>query len=360
MFSHILTPLDGSPLATCVLPHVVAIARATGARITLLRVLECDGNSLAGNINPFDWQLRKREAQTYLDEIAEQLLHTVDLPVKTELLEGCAAVQIVEYAQRTDADLVVLSSHGQGGLSGWHTSSVAQKVIQRVGTSVLLERAWRPQATCEPAQWGEQRYHRILVPLDGSQRAECVLPMATALAERADALWLVHAVTQPELIQRLPLTTEDQALLEQIVARNQQQAERYFEQLKARLVPTPRSYVLTNHNVTAMLHRFVAEEQIDLLLLCAHGFSGQPRWPFGSLAQSFIHYGETPLLIMQDMPMCASSTIQTAVQSVVQPARTASVADPIGRLPDSQHSGHSVLSEVAYSQRVDWNYACAF
>ena len=77
-----------------------------------------------------------------------------------------------------------------------------------------------------------------------------------------------------------------------------------------------------------MLHRFVAEEQIDLVLLCAHGFSGQAQWPFGSLAQSFILYGETPLLIVQDMPMCASGAIQTALQSVVHPARTASVADP--------------------------------
>jgi len=76
MFSHILTPLDGSPLAACVFPHVVAIARATGARITLLRVLERRGDSLAGHGNPFDWQMQKREAQTYLDEMAEQLLHT--------------------------------------------------------------------------------------------------------------------------------------------------------------------------------------------------------------------------------------------------------------------------------------------
>ena len=110
-------------------------------------------------------------------------------------------------------------------------------MIQRAGTSVLLVRAWRPEASCEPAQWGEQCYRRILVPLDGSPRAECVLPIATALAERADAFWLAHVVTRPELFQRLPLTTEDQAFLEQMVTRNRQQAEHYFEQLQARLVP---------------------------------------------------------------------------------------------------------------------------
>jgi nucleotide-binding universal stress UspA family protein len=359
MFSHILAPLDGSPLAVCVLPHVVAVARATGARMTILRVLERGGNDLAGDVNPFDWQMQKLEAQAYLDEIAEQLLHIVDLPVKTDLLEGSAAAQIVEYAQRTDADLVVLSSHGRGGLSDWHTSSVAQKVIQRAGVSVLLARAWRPEAICEPAHWGERYYQRILAPLDGSTRAECVLPIATALAEHA-ALWLVHVVARPELFQRMPLTTEEQTLLDQIVQRNQQQATRYLEQLQARLAPTPRTYVLANHSAATMLHHFVAQEQIDLVVLCAHGFSGQAQWPFGSLAHSFINYGETPLLIVQDMPRLSSGAIQSAVHSAVQPARTASVATPTERQLASQYGVNSAFSVVSHAAGIDLNHAYAF
>jgi nucleotide-binding universal stress UspA family protein len=284
MFSHILAPLDGSPLAVCVLPHVVAVARATGARITLLRVLERASNDLAGDVNPFDWQMQKLEAQAYLEEIAEQLLQIVDLPVRTDFLEGSAAVQIVEHAQRTDADLVILSSHGRGGLSDWHTSSVAQKVIQRAGVSVLLARAWRPEAICEPSQWGTRHYQRILVPLDGSTRAECVLPVATALAEHTTALCLVHVVARPELFQRMPLTTEEQTLLDQIVQRNQQQATRYLEQLQARLAPTPRTHILAHDNAATMLHHFVAQEQIDLVVLCATAFLARPNgrlaaWP---------------------------------------------------------------------------------
>ena len=60
MFSHILTPLDGSPLAACVLPHVVAMARATGARITLLRVLERPGTGSGGRCQP----VRLADAET--------------------------------------------------------------------------------------------------------------------------------------------------------------------------------------------------------------------------------------------------------------------------------------------------------
>jgi len=360
MFSHILAPLDGSPLAACVLPHVVAMARATGARITLLRALERPSTGLAGDVNPFAWQMQKLEAQTYLDEIAAQLLHTVDVPVKTDLLEGCAAAQIIEHAQRTDADLIVLSTHGEGGLSDWYTSSVAQKVMQRVGISVLLVRAWRLESSCEPARWGEQRYQRILAPLDGSTRAECALPIAATLAERTDTLWLVHVIPRPELFQRLPLTTDEEALLEQIGKRNQEQAERYFEQLQARLLPSCRTGILADHNVATTLHRFVADEQIDLVLLCAHGFSGQDRWAFGSLAQNFINYGETPLLIVQDMPVRTIGAIQAAAQSAVQQTRTALCAPQAERLSAHQSVSDGALSGATSLYRAEQSYAHAF
>ena len=359
MFSHILTPLDGSPLACCILPHVVAMARATRARITLLRVLERHSMGLTGDVNPFDWHMQKLEAQTYLEEMAAQLLRSVDVPVTVELLEGCAAVQIIDYAQRTDADLIVLSSHGEGGLSDWHTSSVAQKVIQRIGISVLLVRAWRLESSCEPAQWGEQRYHRILAPLDGSKRAECALPIAAALAADADALWLVHVVPRPELFQRLPLTAEEEALLEQIGKRNQQQAEHYFEQVQARL-PSCRTSILANHNVATTLHRFIADEQIDLVLLCAHGFSGQAQWAFGSLVQNFINYGDTPLLIVQDMPAHTSGAVQTAAQSAAQQTRTALCAPQTEHLRASQSVSNRVLFSATSEPRAARTYAHAF
>jgi hypothetical protein len=109
-----------------------------------------------------------------------------------------------------------------------------------------------------------------------------------------------------------------------------------------------------------MLHHFVAQEQIDLVLLCAHGFSGQPQWPFGSLAHSFINYGETPLLIVQDMPRLSSGAIRTAVHSAVQPARTASVATPIERQLASQYGDNSAIAAVRYAPRADRNHAYAF
>ena len=302
MLNKVLVPLDGSPLATCVFPHVVAITRATEAHITLLRVTE-KRNQATGQVNPVDWQLGKVEAQMYLDEMGERLHQFVTQAPESQVLEGPAAERIIEYAEKNDHDLIALSTHGEGGLKGWTISSVAQKVIHLAGKSILLVPAYNAATCAQEGNWDDIRYQRIMVPLDGSQRAESVLPMATALAQQHGAeLILVHVVARPELIQRMPLTVEDNALSDQVVERNQMHALRYFEQLQNRLSPTPQTRVLVNGHVTAALHKFVEQEQIDLVLLCAHGNSGQNQWPYGSVVTSFITYGATPLLIMQDLP----------------------------------------------------------
>jgi nucleotide-binding universal stress UspA family protein len=155
------------------------------------------------------------------------------------------------------------------------------------------------------------RYRRILVPLDGSQRAEHVLPMAGALAERHGAeLILVHVVTKPELIQRMPLTEEEVELVDKVVARNQRQAIDYFDQLGSRLPVSPETRVLIQEDVAGALHHFVNDNMIDLIVLSAHGHTGDQQWAFGSLVTSFLTYGTTSMLIMQDMPWQATAPIK--------------------------------------------------
>lgn len=302
MLNKVLVPLDGSPLATCVIPHLVAITQATDAQITLLRVTEM--NDPSGRINPVEWHLSKVEAQTYLDEIAEQLEQFTGHKPETQVLQGPAAERIIEYAQKHEQDLIVLSTHGQSGLNGWNVSSVAMKVINRAGLSILLVPAYLPDTSSQEGNWGVIHYQHILAPLDGSQRAECVLPIAASLAQQYQAdLLLAHVVVRPEMIQRMPLTNEDATLADQVVERNQIQATKYFEQLQNRLSPAPRTRVLVGEHVTSELHKLLEQEKVDLVLVSAHGNSGQNQWPYGSVVTSFITYSAVPLLILQDLPL---------------------------------------------------------
>jgi nucleotide-binding universal stress UspA family protein len=301
MENHILVPLDGSSLAECVLPHVLMAANALAAQVTLLQVVElAHPTDRPWAIDPLDWQIRKIEAKAYLDEVARRLQQS-GLQVQSAMEEGQAAERIIEFAHAQHVSLIVLSSHGRSGLSGWNVCSVVQKIILRTHTSTLIVRAYQPTST----ELTGLRYRRLLVPLDGSLRAECVMPLATNLARCYGAqLLLAHVVHRPEMPRRMPLTPADTNLVDQIVARNHDEAVKYFEQLGSQLHSEGigfETHLCIGDNTAAALHDLVTREQADVVLLTAHGQSGVTRWPYGSVATSFIAYGTSPLLIVQDL-----------------------------------------------------------
>lgn len=299
MFEHLLIPLDGSSLAECVLPHGLAVARALGARATVLQVveqIEAAGRTRA--IDPLEWHYSEAEAGAYLQEVAERL-RQAGLPTTQILLQGDPAERVIDHAQAEHADLLLLSSHGRSGLSGWNVSSVVQKILARAYISILLVPAYHP-ATPEISAL---RYGRILVPLDGSQRAECVLPLAGALAaQHGSQIILAHVVRKPELLRRAPPSRDDQELANALTERNRLEASRYLEEVRTRLSQPAEVRLQIEDHVAATLQQLAQDEKVDLVLLSAHGSSGGTRWPYGSLATSFILYGTKPLLIVQDLP----------------------------------------------------------
>lgn len=298
MFDHVLVPLDGSPLAECVLPHTVAVAQAFGAQVTLLRVLE--RTHVAGRtrpVDPLDWHISKAEAGAYLDGVTARL-RKAGLQAENALLEGQASERIIEFARGHDVNLIILSSHGRSGLSGWNVSSVVQKIVLRAYTPTMIVRAYQPVTHDVTGL----RYQRLLVPLDCSQRAEYILPLATTLARFHESqLVLVYVVRRPEMPRRTSRTQEDIELANQITERNRLEGARYLEQLRSGSSVDIQPRLLVSDDVAATLHELVEQENVDLVMLGAHGYSGKTRWPYGSVAISFIAYGTTPLLIMQDL-----------------------------------------------------------
>jgi nucleotide-binding universal stress UspA family protein len=298
MFDHILVPLDGSSLAECVLPHVVAVAQAFGAQVTLLSVLERDGTAgRVRSVDPLGWHIRKAEAEASLEGVRTRL-QEVGLRAQSALLEGQAAERIIEFAYENSVDLIILSSHGRSGLSGWNVSSIVLKIILRAYLPILIVRAYQPVTS----GLEDLRYRRLLVPLDCSRRAECVLPLSTALARYHEAdLLAAHVVVRPQMPRWSPPTQEDVELANRIVERNRLEATRYLKQLQSRLDVHVRTSVLLSDHTAETLHDLVEQASADLVILSAHGYSGGTKWPYGSLVVNFIGYGTTPLMIVQDL-----------------------------------------------------------
>jgi nucleotide-binding universal stress UspA family protein len=299
MFDKLLVPLDGSSLAECVLPHAAKIARASDSQIYFLRVLDpISAATRPRSVDPFDWQVRKAEAESYLKNVASRF-DDIGLRSNTVILEGKAAENIIDFAHTNGINLIIMSSHGQSGISGWNVSSVVQKVILRAQTSIMIVRAYQHN----PQSIEDFEYQRILLPLDGSQRAEYVLPLATSIAGSGKTeIIIAHIVKKPEMPRRTPLSQDDMALINELTERNRVEASKYIEDLESRFDCEVDTRLMVSDHVGSSLHQIVEQDDVDLVILSAHGYSGESRWPYGRTVVSFIAYGTTPLLVVQDLP----------------------------------------------------------
>jgi nucleotide-binding universal stress UspA family protein len=307
MINHILVPLDGSTLAEFVLPHVRAIAPVMNARVTLLHVMEHpQSRDETLIVDPVNWHLRKHKSEIYLEKNTERL-RSSGLSTEFTILEGNPAESIVEFAQNNNVDLIAISTHGISGLSKWNISSVTQKILLLSYKSILLVRAYKPRG-----ETAGVRYKRIFVGLDCSTRAEFILPIAISLAQSFKSkLLLGTAIQKPQSIHRFPLSEDDIKLTNQIIEKNFQAASHYLDQLKNQFTSKElklNTNIVIGDNAITILHDMVEEARADLVMLVAHGTSGERRWPYGSVTSSFVTYGNTALMIMQDL---ASHEIQS-------------------------------------------------
>ena len=298
---HVLVLLDGSPLAECALPWAVAVAQVFAARITLLRVLErpAVSSSTSHHHDAVDWEMRRAEAQSRLAAI-DRDLRARQMTSAIELLEGRPAEQIINFAGAHQVDLVALSSHGEGGLSGWALSSTAAMVVARTRSSVLVV----PAHAAEGQRIGDVRVRRILVPLDCSPRAECVLPLATALSRAHDAeMILAHVVPEPEMPRRLPPSAEDVAVASQLTERNRLEGERYLGELRDRLEPKLQvgTRIVVSSRRARAIRAMADEADVDLVMVSAHGRTGDALERYGSVAARLLEGNSRPIIVLQDL-----------------------------------------------------------
>ena len=146
MYKDILLALDGSPLAEAAVPHARALAKAFGARVTLLSVVQPVGiYPQSGVVGPvvsiaLNVEEEMESVRRYLRTIAEQF-EAEGINVEEVVREGDAASQICDYAHESRADLIVMSTHGRSGVQRWVYGSVADKVLRGAKVPILLIRA---------------------------------------------------------------------------------------------------------------------------------------------------------------------------------------------------------------------------
>lgn len=135
----ILVPLDGSWLAELALPEAVELAARLGARLHLLRAVRAE--PIHGSDPVTAQSSAVREAEEYLAEVAGRLTAGGLAGVTTSVWYAKAAWAIVEAARCYGVDLIVMNTHGRSGLGRLVLGSVAESVIRRTTTPVLVIRS---------------------------------------------------------------------------------------------------------------------------------------------------------------------------------------------------------------------------
>jgi nucleotide-binding universal stress UspA family protein len=296
MIQRVLLPLDGSHCAEAALPHAAAIARSFDADIILFQVIDTD-NTIVDSV---DWRLKEAEAAAYLGSVARQL---APRGVGFHTGAGKPAEQTIAFAQQEEVDLIILCTHGRGGASEFNVSSTAYKILSGVGRSVMLVRPPEEGA----ATFKEITYNRVLVPLDGSFRSDWAAHIAATVARAGKAeLWTAQVVPVPEMARRLPRSHEDIALAERVIASNRDAAHGHMLRMEKELsgsdLPVT-SRVLVSAHVPDAIDQLVCEEEIDLVILSAHGHTASSCRPYGTVAATLLTYGTGPVVVLQDLQL---------------------------------------------------------
>lgn len=146
MYKKVLVPLDGSALAEKVLPHVSSLAKATGAEVTLITVVQLTMGASASKLEaaPEAAEEHKRalmaEAQLYLQKVQRDLKNQ-GVSAHYFALEGDIAGEIITYGEQKGFDLIAMATHGRSGVDRFIMGSIAEKVVRGTVKPVLLIRA---------------------------------------------------------------------------------------------------------------------------------------------------------------------------------------------------------------------------
>jgi nucleotide-binding universal stress UspA family protein len=219
------------------------------------------------------------------------------------VVEGRPARQVIVEARRWSADLIALSSHGHGGADAFSLGSIAHKIVSRAGVSIFLVRAG--PSSVEDAQ-DVGTYRRVILPVDLSRRSDWALSIGVGIARAAGGkVELLHVVSVPELPERGPGDFVDRVHRTRLIDIHKVVARDHLTAIEESLAAPDleiHSTVLEAPTVPRALVETTAAHTDGLLVVSAHGISGESPWPYGSVASHLIMHSTLPLLVLQDLP----------------------------------------------------------
>ena len=297
MYTKILTPLDGSTIAEQVLPYVRTLAAGLKIPVELLGVV--DLAALASQMSAekrrsLDGMIEDsvRRSGEYLRGVA-QTFPPASISFAVE--KGRAAEVIIARAVADKDTLIAMATHGRSGINRWLLGSVAENVLRGSANPLLLVRA---KAEARPE--GELALKSIVVPLDGSEVAECVLPPVLEMAKKLNIeIVLFRAFNVPYSV--FGGVRDHFAIVDELLGGIKAEAHEYLkkktEELKQQGAKV--SYVLKQGTSADQIISLGRTTPDNLIAMCTHGWSGAKGWVLGSITETVVRHSGDPVLIIR-------------------------------------------------------------
>ena len=289
MFKNILCPIDRSPSSLQSFDRAIAIARWQGARLHLLEVIE-SVVSPGGSVSPKQAGVLN-EARVALEKDLRQMLvsrRASDVKVEIVMREGNVVREILAQASDSRADLLVIGSHGRGGVQRLVLGSVAEKVLRQATCPVLTIRRGvsRPRRNRSP-------FKTILCATDLSAAGNNAVAFAKRLARAAAARLIVTSAVEWPF--GVPVTSGPIAELQEVLETNARKA-------LALQLPKPRAgqpaakAVVVHGNASAAIVKLARARSADLIVMGVSGRGAVDVVLLGSTTHHVIRRGEWPVL----------------------------------------------------------------
>jgi nucleotide-binding universal stress UspA family protein len=308
MYRSILVPLDGSLLGEQALPTAIALCKHTVARLHIVHVRRMTGVVESPSTGE---QWSDDGARAYLDsvcdrvadELGESVSFAILPPEEPQLLLASPSAQAVAqhlntYALANRIDLVVMTTHGRGGVSRAWFGSVTEALLRNTDIPLLLI---RPEERADDGFGAPAAVRHILVALDGSRDAEQVLGPARELGEASNARFTLLRVI-PKPVPMFEAAVVAGTSTDEDTERLRQQAERDLaraaESLRESHANVTTAAVFGETPAKAIL-RYARDHDVDAIALTTHGRHALSRMVLGSVADKVIRGAECPALVVR-------------------------------------------------------------
>lgn len=303
MLRSILVPVDGSPLAERAAIVALDIARRAGGAVHLVRAhvpLAIVGATAEGvftqDMLAADEALRMR-AKTYVDELAKRLGAEWGVRVEARMADGSPAGVITEAAEAVEAGLIIMTTHGAGGFAPDWLGSVCDAVIRHSHRPVLA----LPENDTHAMEALVPR--RLMVPLDGSARADAAIPVARDLAlvfgAEIDVVRMVAPYVPNDVVATLAADRPDPYGIDAEAAEAKASIDQVVAGLREKGL-TAQAIVRMELNPVRALMDHITETNPDIVVIATQG-RGISRLFVGSVADKLIRGAKRPVLALRPM-----------------------------------------------------------